>query len=166
VQVARTQVAQAESSVRLQQANAKVDPEIQLGYKRTSGYDTLYAAINVPLPFRNRNQGNIASAEADVHTAESSLTAIEQQIQGEVVMAQRNYESKQRILTQTLQPLVVKSDESLRITLAAYREGGFDLIRYLDAQRVRIEAQTLFYQGLGQVHESAVALQQAQGDPL
>jgi outer membrane protein, heavy metal efflux system len=166
LRVARGLVSQAESNVRLQQANAKVDPEVQLGYKRTSGFDTLYTAINVPLPFRNRNQGNLASAEADVHTAESSLLAIEQQIQGEVVVAQRDYESKQRILTQTLQPLVVKSDESLRITLAAYREGGFDLIRYLDAQRVRIEAQTLFYQGLGQVHESAVALQQAQGDPL
>jgi cobalt-zinc-cadmium efflux system outer membrane protein len=166
VQVARAVVSQAESNVRLQHANAKVDPEVQLGYKRTSGYDTLYAAISTPLPFRNRNQGNIASAEADVRTAESSLTAIEQQIQAEVVMAQRDYESKQRILTQTLRPLVVKSDESLRITLAAYREGGFDLIRYLDAQRVRIEAQTLFYQGLGQIHESAVALQQAQGDQL
>jgi cobalt-zinc-cadmium efflux system outer membrane protein len=164
IQAAKALVAQTQANVQLQLANAKGDVEVQLGYKRTFGYDTLYTGLNIQLPIRNRNQGNIASAEADLHAAESSLTAVEQQIGAEVELARRDYESKQRVVSDTLKPLSARSDEALRIALAAYRQGGFDLLRYLDALRVQIEDQIMFYQGLGQAHVSAVALQQAQGD--
>jgi outer membrane protein, heavy metal efflux system len=164
IQTAKARIAQAEANLRLQLANAKVDPEVQLGYKRTYGLDTLYAGLNMQLPIRNRNQGNIASAEADLHTARSSLALIEQQIKAEVEVAQRNYETNRQMVAATLKPLVAKSDEALRIALGAYQAGGFDLLRYLDALRVQIEGQIMLYQGLGQEHMSAVMLQQAQGD--
>jgi cobalt-zinc-cadmium efflux system outer membrane protein len=164
VQTAKAAVTQAQAYLKLQVANAKTDPEVQLGYKRTLGFDTLYAGLNIQLPIRNRNQGNIASAGADVHTAESVLSLVQQQIRAEVETAQHNFESKQQIVARTLKPLTAKSDEELRITLGAYQQGGFDLLRYLDALRVQIEDQIMFYQGLGQEHISAIALQQAQGD--
>jgi cobalt-zinc-cadmium efflux system outer membrane protein len=164
IEAAKDAVSQAQSNVRLQLANAKGDTEVQLGYKRTAGYDTLYTALNIQLPIRNRNQGNIATAEADLHAAESSLSAVQQQIRAEIALSRRDYESKQRIVSETLKPLAARSDEALRITLGAYQQGGFDLLRYLDALRVQIEDQIMLYQGLGQAHQSAVALQQAQGD--
>ena len=164
IEALRQAIAQAESNARLQRANAKVDPELQFGYKRTFGFDTLYAAVNVPLPIRNRNQGNIASADADVRIAQANLDAAERQVRAEVETATSEYRKRQRILNETLRPLVDNAQHSLEIAQGAYREGGFDLLRYLDAQRSRIEAQTLYFRALGELHLSAVAVAQAQGD--
>jgi cobalt-zinc-cadmium efflux system outer membrane protein len=163
-QVASHAVEQAEANARLQRANGRMDPEIQLGYKRTAGFNTLYTAVNVPVALHNRNQGNIASADADVRTAQQSLAAVARQIRAEVESARADYEAKQRVVTDTLRPLLRDAQRSLEITEGAYREGGFDLLRYLDAQRARIEAQTLYYRGLGELHQTAVAVEQAQGD--
>lgn len=164
IQTAKAAILQTEANTRLQRANGKVDPELQLGYKRTMGFDTVYAGLNVPLPFRNKNQGNIASAAAEIRVAQSSLVTVEQQIRAELELAQQEYRKKQSVLRNTLKPLVEKSERSEQIIYKAFREGGFDLLRYLDASRARIEAQTMYYRGLGELHQSAVVLQQAQGD--
>lgn len=157
-------IAEAESNARLQRANAKMDPELQFGYKRTFGFDTLYSAVNVPLPLHNRNQGNIASADAEIRIAQANLDAEEWQVSAEVEAARSEYEMRKRMLDETLRPLVDNAQRSLEIAQGAYREGGFDLLRYLDAQRSRIEAQTLYFRALGDLHVSAVAVAQAQGD--
>lgn len=157
-------IAEAESNARLQRANAKMDPELQFGYKRTFGFDTLYSAVNVPLPLHNRNQGNIASADAEIRIAQANLDAEEWQVSAEVEAARSEYEMRKRMLDETLRPLLDNAQRSLEIAQGAYREGGFDLLRYLDAQRSRIEAQTLYFRALGDLHVSAVAVAQAQGD--
>lgn len=157
-------IAEAESNARLQRANAKMDPELQFGYKRTFGFDTLYSAVNVPLPLHNRNQGNIASADAEIRIAQANLDAEEWQVSAEVEAARSEYEKRKRMLDETLRPLLDNAQRSLEIAQGAYREGGFDLLRYLDAQRSRIEAQTLYFRALGDLHVSAVAVAQAQGD--
>jgi outer membrane protein TolC len=59
--------------------------------------------------------------------------------------------------------MLQRADESARIALAAYREGGADLLRLLDAQRVRIELETLYYRTLSEYRQSIVALETAMG---
>ena len=44
MKLAREAVEQARANLRLQEANAKPDPDVHVGYKRTGGFDTLYAA--------------------------------------------------------------------------------------------------------------------------
>src|SRR6202040_1746392 len=77
MKLARKGVEQARANLRLQQANAKTDPDLHFGYKRTAGFDTLYAAAQIPLPLRNRNQGQIEAAGAEVKAAVASVTATE-----------------------------------------------------------------------------------------
>jgi outer membrane protein, heavy metal efflux system len=47
---------------------------------------------------------------------------------------------------------------------AAYREGGIDLIRLLDAERNRIEIETEYARALIDLQQKAVGLQFAAGD--
>src|SRR4051794_29518712 len=63
--IAREQIERAQANFRLQRSLAKPDPELYAGYKRNMGQDTLFAAVQVDLPVRNRNQGNIGSAQAE-----------------------------------------------------------------------------------------------------
>jgi outer membrane protein, heavy metal efflux system len=157
-------VRQAQADLRLQQANAKPDPDLHIGYERIAGFDTLYAAAQIPLPIRNRNQGQIEAALAEVKAAESSVAATEAVVRSEVESAVRDYDSRRKLLTETLRPMVDRAAEVYRIVDAAYRETASDLLRLLDAERTKIETQVTYVRALSEFQQSAVALQTAQGN--
>jgi len=162
--LARKAVEQARANLRLQHANAKPDPDLHLGYERIGGFDTLYAAAQIPLPIRNRNQGQIEAAIAEIGAAESSVAATEAAIRSEVASADSNYESLQKLLNETLRPMRDRADEVYRIVDAAYRETGADILRLLDAERIRIETEVAYARALSEFQQSAVALEAAQGN--
>lgn len=153
----------ATANVQLQMANAKPDPEILGGYKRTNGYDTLIAGVQINLPLRNRNQGNIAAAEADVTAAGALERATLRSARAEAEAALATYENRRALVTATLPAVRDRAVEIARISNAAYREGGTDLLRLLDAERNRIDADLLYYRALTDFHVAAVELRSALG---
>jgi len=161
--LARQAVEQARANLRLQQAHTKPDPDLQFGYERIAGFDTLYAAAQIPLPIRNRNQGQIEAASAELKAAESSVAATEVAIRSELESAARDYESRQKLLNETLQTMRDRANEVYRIVDAAYRETGSDLLRLLDAERTKIETELMYVRALSELQQSAVALETAQG---
>ena len=164
--VAQTLQHQQERNADLQKANALADPEYSFGYKRTIGLDGLYLSLTIPIPVRNRNQGSIAAAEADIVTARHLLRASRLQILAELETAQRDYKARKAALETTLVPLRARAHEAERIALGAYREGGVDLLRFLDAERTSIETDVLYYRSLSELQLSVVNLKLAQGQHL
>ncbi|HXP84237.1 MAG TPA: TolC family protein [Bryobacteraceae bacterium] len=163
MKLAREAVEQARADLRLQEANGRPDPDVHLGYKRTEEFDSVYAAVQIPLPVRNRNQGLVEAAAAEVKAAESSVAATEALVRAELESAKRDYESRQKLLDETLRPMRDRAGEVYRIVDAAYRETGSDILRLLDAERTRIEADLMFARTLSELQQSAVALETAQG---
>ena len=161
--LARQAVEQARANLRLQQAHSKPDPDLQFGYERIGGFDTLYAAAQVPLPIRNRNQGQIEAAAAELKAAESSVAATEVAIRSELESSIKDYESRQNLLNETLRTMRDRANEVYRIVDAAYRETGSDLLRLLDAERTKIETELMYIRALSDLQQSAVALETAQG---
>jgi len=161
--LARQAVEQARANLRLQQADAKPDPDLHFGYERIMGFDTLYVAAQVPLPIRNRNQGQIEAAAAELKAAESSVAATEVAIRSELAIAARDYESRQKLLDETLRAMRDRANEVYGIVNAAYRETGSDLLRLLDAERTKIETDLMYVRSLSELQQSAVALETAQG---
>jgi cobalt-zinc-cadmium efflux system outer membrane protein len=159
-------IRQADQNIALQKADAKTDPEFQLGYKRTAGFDTFYGAVSLPLATRNRNQGNIAAAEAESRHARHLADALRAQVRAEFEAASRDYAAKRSALEQTIAPLRTKTRDVARIANAAYREGGVDLLRFLDAERVRIQTEVLYFRSLAELQQSIVNLKLSQGDEL
>jgi cobalt-zinc-cadmium efflux system outer membrane protein len=135
--LAREAVEQARADLRLQQANARVDPDLHFGYERFGGFDTLYAAAQIPLPIRNRNQGQIEAAAAGIKAAESSVAATEAAIRSEVASAASNYESLQKLLNETLRPMRDGADQVYRIVDAAYRHSVVAFRNVWNAERTR-----------------------------
>lgn len=162
--LARETIQQARANLRLQQSNAKPDPDLHLGYERIAGFDTIYAAAQIPLPIRNRNQGQIEAAAAEMRAAESSVTATEAVIRAEVESALRDYETRQKLLNETLSPMRDRANEVYQIVDAAYRETGSGLLRLLDAERTKIDAEVMYARALSEFQQSVVALQTAQGN--
>jgi outer membrane protein TolC len=123
----------------------------------------VYAAIQIPLPIRNRNQGQVEAAAAEIKAAESSVAATEALIRSELESAKKDYESRRKLLDETLRPMRDRAGEVYRIVDAAYRETGSDILRLLDAERTRIETEVMFTRTLSELQQSAVALETAQG---
>ncbi len=161
--LARERVTQAEADVSLQKADAKPDPEVFAGYKRLTGLDTLYAAVQIDLPFRNRNQGNIESSMAQVRLAKADLALAYNGIRADVEAAERAYRDQREVLAD-MPSTLDKARESERLARAAYREGAIDLIRLLDAERNRIDIQAQYYRALVDLQQSIVNLSLAAGE--
>ncbi|MFM2125955.1 MAG: hypothetical protein RL328_2406 [Acidobacteriota bacterium] len=160
---ARQAVEQARANVRLQQANAKPDVEVLGGYKRTVGFNTFMWGVQVPLPFFNKNQGNIATAQSDVAAAEAHVRAMEVQIKAEIEAARRDVEARRQRLTSLVEGALARAEESLTIARAAYREGGTDLLRLLESERIYIELQIMNAKMRMEYRQSLVTLETTLG---
>ncbi len=163
LKLARQVVAQANASVRMEEANRLPDPEFLAGYKRTVGYNTLIAGVQVSLPFRNRNQGVIAASLAETRSVENDLRAAEIAARSEIAAAQSEYDQKLRSVTETLPRIRGHAEDNVRIARAVYREGAGDLLRLLDAERVGLQTQLLLVRTLLEYRLSLINLQTATG---
>jgi cobalt-zinc-cadmium efflux system outer membrane protein len=163
MKIARAALEQALAGVRLQHAAARPDLDVLFGYKRSQGFHTVLGGVQINLPVSDRNQGNIVAAEREIKVAEANLAATEALVRAEVQAARREFEIRRRMVLTALPNLNDHAQESSKISLAAYREGGADLLRLLDSERVRIETHLLHMRTLAEYQQSRVALETALG---
>ncbi len=160
--LAREALTRSGANLKLQHADAKPDPEAFFGYKRDVGLDTLFASLQIDLPIRNRNQGNIGSAEAELQSAQANLSLTEANLRADFTSAIRTYQDEQRAFAQ-LPATRANAEETARLARAAYREGGIDLLRLLDAERSRIDLEIQYFQNLVRLKQGMVNVQFAGG---
>ncbi len=162
-QAAHQAIAAARASLQLQKASGRPDLEALAGYKRNLGDDTAIVGLQWNLPIFDRNQGAVAAAAANTQAAEEDYLAVRQRLSAQLSIAQREYDFDREQYLQTFKPLRDQAVEISDISRAAYNEGGLDLVRLLDAERVRIEAEVSWVQALESYHQSVVSLEYAEG---
>lgn len=161
--LARERVEQARASLVLQQANARPNFDALFGFKRSMGENTLIAGLQWDLPVLNRNQGNIQSAAAGIKAAEANLAATEAIIRAEVQAAVAEYQTRRRQIREFVGRLVEGAGETAKVAQAAYHLGGADLLRLLDAERLRIEIELMNYRAWMEYRQSQEVLAYALG---
>lgn len=162
-QAAQQAIAQAGANLRLQKAFGRPDMDILAGYKLDTGLNTAYAGLQFNLPLFDRNQKAVAAAQTDTRAAAEEFAAVRHELSAEVRLAQRDYEFKRDEYVKTFKPLRDEAVQVSDITRAAYQEGGMDLLRLLDAERVRVDAEVAWAQALESYHQSVVSLEYAEG---
>ncbi len=166
---ARAALAEARANARLQEVLARPDLNATYGYKRTElpdttvGVNTAIVSVRITLPTTDKNQGNRAAAEAEVRRQEQILAATETEIRGEYQAALQEYESRRSELREALAPLREHAREIAAIAAAAYAAGGTDLLRLLDAERSRLDAELAWTRGMVDFRQSIARLEAAEG---
>jgi cobalt-zinc-cadmium efflux system outer membrane protein len=163
IQAAQSRVERAESLLRLEQSRARPDVTASFGYKRNGADNAIYAAVSAPLPFYNRNQAQIARAQAEVEAARAELRHAQNMVLAELAAARRAVELNQRQVESLRAEFLSLADESQSVSLAAYREGAADLLTLLDAQRARSQAQEFYFQALYDYQLAIHELERAAG---
>lgn len=163
ITVAKDQIAAAEADLKLQHANGVQDPDLLGGYKRSIGLDTAYVSLQIPLPLRNRNQGEIARAEVQVRIAHVQLAQTQLNVTADIEAAQENYQRELMIVSQTLPEIQTRAKQNLDIETEAYHIGGVDLLRYIDAERTEFDVEVTAIRTLAEYHQAFLRLQLAYG---
>jgi cobalt-zinc-cadmium efflux system outer membrane protein len=165
VLLGRSHVERARAAVEYQRSLARPDVTPYLGYKRNSAFHTLIGGVSIALPVRDRNTGRIGEALAEVRRREAALRAAEARISAEVAAAVETVRRRSEMLRLMEAGMVDHARETSQIALAAYQEGGVELLEVLDAERARNEI-ALFYSRLVFDYQlSWVDLETASGIP-
>jgi cobalt-zinc-cadmium efflux system outer membrane protein len=169
VKAARAALEQAVANARVQDVAARPDLNLTYGYKRTElpdtnvGVNTAIVSVRITLPFLDKNQGNRAAAEADVHRAQEQVTAVESEVRADYYGALEEFKMRRQEFETMLQPLREHAATIAQIANAAYAQGGTDLLRYLDAERARVDADVAWARGMVDYRQSVVRLEAAEG---
>jgi cobalt-zinc-cadmium efflux system outer membrane protein len=115
------------------------------------------------LPTTDKNQGNRIAAEAEVRSQQQLVAAVEAEVRADYAEAIQEYEMRRAEFMNALQPLREHAAEISKIAAAAYAEGGTDLLRLLDAERARLEAELAWARGMVEYRQNMVRLEAAEG---
>ena len=169
IRVARAALEQTKTNGKLQEVSARPDLNVTYGYKRTQlpdaqqGVNTAIVSLRVTLPSADRNQGNRLAAQAEIRRQQELLAAEEAEVRAEYFGALQEYEARRGELLNSLQPFREHAADISGISAAAYAEGGTDLLRLLDAERARLDAELAWTRGLVDYRQSIVRLEAAEG---
>ena len=161
--LAAQDLAAARANLGLERAAGRPDLDAIFGYKRTAGLNTAIAGLQLNLPLFDRNQGARAAAQAETLAAQRTLEATNIRLDSEAVLARKEYEARLRQARDIFAPLHQQADQISDISRSAYREEGLDLLRLLDAERFRVDAQLAWLRALTDYHKSVVNLERAEG---
>jgi outer membrane protein, heavy metal efflux system len=170
VRVLVADVEKARAHARMEAIAVRPDLSISAGLKRTEladtgsvGTNTVLAGAQITVPIFDRNQGNRAAADAEVIRQQQLLAAAQSEVLADYYQAMQEYQLRRGQVTETLQPLRQHADEIAEIAQAVYTQGGGDLLRLLDAQRARLDAQLAWVQGMVEYQQSIANLEAAEG---
>ncbi len=155
------------SLLRIKEAKRKRIPDINfsVGYKRLSATDddTIQAGISLPLPFFNRNQGNIIEAKELSYKAKDDETTVRNELLLQLGNAFSMYTSTRELVRSFLDTIVPMAEESLEIARNGYKHGEFDFIEVLDAQRTLVITNVSYLKTLNGLFTSMTEIERLVG---
>jgi outer membrane protein, heavy metal efflux system len=141
--------ARTQADLRLQIAQGKIDYALGAEYRRQQGVNgkgnMLGLFVSAPLPVFNRNQGEIARAEAESDKATRSVNALETGLASEVSSAYEAFDASRQLLIEIERDLLTPTTEARAGTTYMYQAGATSLLDVLDAQRAYNDTMDTYY---------------------
>lgn len=163
-----TELQQRESRLSLERAKGIPNPTISGGYKRFEdvGAEAAVVGISIPLPFFDRNQGNIKAAKYRINRVESqrevAVTEVNRALQEAYSILQASYHEVRQLEEEVL-PGAESAFEGIQ---TGYRQGKFDYLEVLDAQRTLFTSRTRYIQALAEYNRAVAEVERLIGTPL
>ncbi|MBV8251460.1 MAG: TolC family protein [Chitinophaga sp.] len=101
LKIAKETVNYSNLNLRLQKANAVPDLTVGFSYDKQGNFERNYNGLNVsmPLPFFNRNQGNIKMAKAVLESSKLQLEGQQDQLQHEVMNSMKEALQTEKLMS-------------------------------------------------------------------
>jgi cobalt-zinc-cadmium efflux system outer membrane protein len=134
---ARSGVERARCELALERAMRKpnLETEVWLKYDETAWQTLADVSVGVALPLYDRNQGNIASAQAGLVAAEREVRRLELELHARFAEAFESYANARRQVGAYSTAILPNARASLDLVRQGFQEGEFGHLEVLDAQR-------------------------------
>jgi outer membrane protein, heavy metal efflux system len=163
LRAAQQGVTAANSQLTLQKANGKQDVTVQANYSHTGGINAASFYGSIPLPFFNRNQGEIARARFAITQADEQEKATNGQALTDVFDAYQGLRSNDKVVQLYISKYLDVASRSRDISEYAYHRGGVSLLVFLDAERNYRATQLAYRQALASYLLALEQLREAVG---
>ncbi|HEX5819210.1 MAG TPA: TolC family protein [Gemmatimonadales bacterium] len=140
VAAADARVERASRQLALERALRIPDLAVSGGYKRTAGVDTGVVAVAMPIPIGDRNRAAILRAEAEARAASLEREGVLLDARAEALSALGAAAALRERAALADDELLAPAAIVRTAARAAFREGGGDVLRLVDAERGYTEA--------------------------
>lgn len=163
-----TETQQRESALALERAKGIPDIKISGGYKRAEdiGANAAIVGISIPLPFFDRNQGNIKAAKYELNRVETQQEAAVAKTYQALNNAYNKLEATAHEVNQLHTQVLPGAKTAFEAAQTGYRQGKFDYLEVLDAQRTLFSTRTRYIQALAEYNRAVAEVERLIGTPL
>ncbi|OHB67983.1 MAG: hypothetical protein A2V70_09885 [Planctomycetes bacterium RBG_13_63_9] len=135
--------------------------EIGAAVKRdtVTGHTVTDVEVGLPLPVFDRNQGNISKARARLVSAQREMQRIELSLRDRLATSYEQYANAHYQVRTYVGKLFPHAKESLELVRAGYREGEFDYLSLLTAQRTLFSVNLDYLKSLREFWTQTVELE-------
>jgi len=150
LKASRKNIEIAETQLLLDKRQVVPDINVSAGYKRITleNLDTVQFGITIPTPFFNRNQGNIQKSNALSRKTKSENQSIYNELLFQLKRNFNSYNVERKRIAEFRDKILPRAEESLRLITKGYKEGEFNYIDLLDAQRTWAETRISYIESL------------------
>ncbi|WP_439625540.1 TolC family protein [Gemmata sp.] len=160
VRTAKVGIDRAQAAVRRAEAEPIPNVTVLGGFVRqfeNKSYDGT-AALSMPLPVWNRNQGNIREAKAELARAALNVTQVENELADRVATAFQTYAAARERAERYRTELIPRAEETFKLSLDAFKGGQFEYLRVIEAQRTMAELRLERNRALSEAWKAAAEL--------
>ncbi|MGA3224925.1 MAG: TolC family protein [Acidobacteriaceae bacterium] len=148
LRAAKQGVTAAGSQFALAKADGKQDVTGAFTYSHVNSINTGTVLMSVPLPFFNRNQGEILRTKLAITQAEQLQLAANGQVLTDVKDAYEGFQSNDRVVQLYLTRYLAVAQKSRDISDYSYHRGATALLDFLDSERTYRSVQLAYRQSL------------------
>lgn len=149
------------AQLELEESQAVPDLTVSAGVRYLNELKTnsFIAGFSIPLPFFNRNQGNIQSAEVRIQQMDEIIRAQKLSVVSSLNTSFNNLLSAYNNAVQLRENILPESENAYEITRQGYLQGRFAFIDLLDAQRTLFDTQVQYLLELSDYYNSIIELE-------
>jgi cobalt-zinc-cadmium efflux system outer membrane protein len=164
---ARIEVDRRQALTQVERARRLPDVTVSIGAKRDEqlGRNQAVFGLAVPLPFFDRNQGNLHEALQRGDKARDELTATEARLGSDLAQAHGQL-GVAREQAQLLQGEILPGAQSAYdAARKGFDYGKFNFLDVIDAQRTLLQVKSQYLRALAEAHRAAADIERILGEP-
>lgn len=155
------EVRASEIELRLARAQAFPDVNVQVVAQRDHimKYSNVTTLVSMPVPFFNRNQGNIVNAQGILRQAQWEYERLRLAVSDQLSLSFRSYRTLRTQVERLRKEILPRAKESLDLTMQGYKLARFDILRVLTARQSYAQARLGYIDALTELRKVLVEIE-------
>lgn len=163
--LARSQLERSQALAQVELSRRTPDITLNIGSKRSEelGRTQAVFGVSLPLPFFDRNQGNVLESARRVDKARDELAVAALRLDAELSQAREEFDLALRQAHALRNDILPGAQSAYEAASTGFEYGKFGFLEVLDAQRTLLQAKSQYLDTLAEAHRAMAAIDRILG---